>query len=441
MEFSERIYTILKQIPFLGNLTILVVFVYGLNEVITKATFDKINPLKSILGFLPTFKKYRLNIIKAQYYNTLNTKEFIEWRDSVLAKLYNVYPFTKLCNSFFPVVCFNAYENFAYPFIGLLNEEELNLNVQDYKLNLPIQKGYKIIVGDTVKRPLLKGYMLSSFKLNDNDHLISVSAHVGTYEQNIYSSHILEYELYKYYINKKHDIQHLTPEQILSYLPLRKLVHKNRSQKDILVNGDDRSSLLGVQALVMFKDHEDLKYKVFVIKRSDDVASKPGYYQFIPSGGFEIWQNDDNDDILKNNFSVRHAIFRELIEEVFGEEEFVDNKVGMPESNILNHPKVQFILNLIFKKQASFQFLGSCVDLVGLRHELSFILRIDDPEFSKLSFHPNHESKNIQIKSLSQVKNIVNEKLNQGSAGLLHLASKHHIFKEIARDEGIDFSN
>ena len=197
-----------------------------------------------------------------------------------------------------------------------------------------------------------------------------------------------------------------------------------------------RYSLIGVQMFILYKNHIDNKYNVLFIKRSQDVAAKPGFYQFIPSGGFEIFENDDaivdlevRPRVLRNNFSLQKALFREFVEEVFGKQEFVHNFNGVPVDSIMGNQYVLEILDMLGKKEAFFEFLGSTIDLVGLRHEFSFILRIDNINFSKHTFEPNHESANVDNCKLEEIEFSINrDKLNQGSAGLLYLAKKNHLF-------------
>jgi hypothetical protein len=122
------------------------------------------------------------------------------------------------------------------------------------------------------------------------------------------------------------------------------------------------------------------------------------------------------------------------MEEAFGEEEFIHNEKGVPEENILNHPKVTSLIEMIHNREAFFEFLGSTVDLVTLRHELSFILRVDYVAFSKHQFKPNHESRNVQLYPINEVdKKLSADKklLNQGSAGLLYLVKQNHLYKQI----------
>ncbi|MGP1489283.1 MAG: hypothetical protein ACTTIX_08745 [Peptoanaerobacter stomatis] len=81
------------------------------------------------------------------------------------------------------------------------------------------------------------------------------------------------------------------------------------------------------------------------------------------------------------------------------------------------------------------QLLGSTMSLVGLRHELSFILVIDDKKLGA-SLIGNYESKNainrININILENRDFWIDDdldKLNCTSAGLFQLARKSELYK------------
>lgn len=432
MESLKDMYNTVRDIPFVGQLIGVFILLIAVNELIEKYTVEKINPLKLLINLVPRlFQKNKKNSIK-NYYNTLETTEYKDWTNQVLKKLYDEYPLAEALGAEFTAVCFKSASRAVYPFRTLCDEEELDTQIDKIELNKPIQLEYKKIVGENIKRPKLKGYMLKKFELNSSGELVKFYAKAGTYEQNIYTSHILEYELYKTFKKGLKGIDQMSAEEILNYMPLRKEIHRHSTQTEILTTGRKRSSLLGVQMLILFWHQEDQEYKILFIKRSKTVAAKPGYYQFIPSGGFEIFENNDNDQILRNNFSIIKALFREFVEEVFGEEEFIHNDKGVPVENITNHDKVQAIIKMIKAETAHMEFLGSVIDLVGLRHELSFLLRIDDPSFSQNIFKQSEESCDTHMSSLKKMKNIIKvDKLNQGSAGLYALASKHPLWIEV----------
>ena len=95
------------------------------------------------------------------------------------------------------------------------------------------------------------------------------------------------------------------------------------------------------------------------------------------------------------------------------------------------------------KKSAHLEFMGTSMNLVGLRQELSFILRIDDASFASYLVG-NYESRSavhlVDIKELEQGKFWVRDEkdndlkmLNCTSAGLFELARKSELYQEALR--------
>lgn len=314
--------------------------------------------------------------------------------------------------------------------------------ITDKILQYIIYIRYKSIVKKNIRYPFLPGYMLKKYELDNNNRIKHIYVRLGSYYQNIYTSHILEYELY--YAYKKTINQPIDLDIIWKYLPYRRQIHANSNNFNVLYSGINRYSLLGVQMFVTFYDHNQKEYVTLLLKRSQNVAAKPGYYQFIPSGGFELYEKEKtyNVSVIEENFSFRKVVFREYLEEVFGLDEFKGiNLLQNDETTykILNHPEVLYLLELIDKQEAFMELLGSAVDLVGLRHELSFILRIDNEGFSKKTFTPNDEfdknktkTRNIRVK-LSELEVLLQNEhnINPTSAALYALAKGSKLYKEL----------
>ncbi|MGP1489281.1 MAG: hypothetical protein ACTTIX_08735 [Peptoanaerobacter stomatis] len=151
-----------------------------------------------------------------------------------------------------------------------------------------IKKYYRIIE-QTIKYPKRLGYMLDKIEFYKNNNQVEwyLDSYVGNYENNLKTSHVLEYELYKLYIKDKKNhlnIKKKCIKDILEELPIRRYIHNNfENEYDVLTLGNNRSSLLGVQIFVMIKNHNE-EYDALRIRRSENVATKPGFLQFIPSG-------------------------------------------------------------------------------------------------------------------------------------------------------------
>ncbi len=383
MDDIEDIRKWLSQIPIIGKVIGIIIVFYGLNEKFKILTFEKFDPLKKVLEYANKIKDKRLAHKRENYINALCTDHYLEWQTTLLEKIYDNNCLPVILNWKYPIAIFECKQNCVYPFNNILDYENLNLSRIEFLLDNKNQKEYKKMLGSTIKRGEIIGYMLDRLNLDDEENIISISARIGTYEQNIYTSHILEFELYKLYFKQNVDITKLNKLEILNLLPCRKKIHNDNSQLEIISTGANRNSLLGVQMFVMYKNHLTDQYDVLIFQRSNKVAAKANFFQFIPSGGFEVFHKHSDINTINKNFSLTLALFRELLEEAFGMDEYIENKENGDEYNILKEAVIHELIALIKEKKAFFEFLGSVNDLVCLRHLLSFVIRIDDVTFSK----------------------------------------------------------
>ena len=366
---------------------------------------------------------------KKKFEQTMQDPKFIKFQTEVLMSFYGQDFFTYVFGNKYPVYCIGG--NVNYPFKELCIEKFSKENNIQFQKNKYYKK-YKKVIEANIKRPKMQGFMLDRFLLDVEGKIVGMKTWVGTYDENVYTSHILEYELYEEYLKCK-----IKPEtSCLKNLTLRNEIHNNLEIEEVLVSGCNRAALLGVQLLIVFKSKIDGRYQVLTIKRSEDVAAKPGFYQFVPSGGFEVFENSDehSEHELRENYNILWAIYREYMEElVLGKEN--DYEYGQGGETIAKIEKEKMILQIkeyIENKTAHFEFLGSVVDLCGLRNELSFVLRIDDVSFGDLTFKSNNESIKINRFFIDEIQNSLDvEKINPSSAALWYLFTQNHLYKEI----------
>jgi hypothetical protein len=207
-----------------------------------------------------------------------------------------------------------------------------------------------------------------------------------------------------------------------------------------MIKGNNRHSLLSVQMIIVAYSKKRGKYCTLIFKRSNKVALKPNYYHIVPAGGYEIFEQEDTTHgyIIRQNFDIELALFRELIEEIFNGKDFEGNTTGETNDIIYKHPDVIDIINMLEKKTAYLQFLGNVTDLMTLRQELSFLLLVDDPEFLEKNFKPNFEGKDLQIVPLEDLHEFLNgELLYPSSSGLLDLMKNSNLIKERGLDKHI----
>ena len=360
---------------------------------------------------------------------TVSSKEFIDFSAQLMKDYYGEEYFTEVFGKKFPV--YSTEGNAAYPFDSLCERgfsEDKEIPFEKQKN----YKKYKKLVGKHIRRPKMQGFMLDKFILDSNQKITGMDTWVGTYDENVYTSHILEYEVYTEFLKYRK-----TGKYNINDLAMRNKIHKNHDKKDVLLSGCNRASLLGVQLLIVFKDKKTGRYQVLTIKRSEDVSAKPGFYQFVPSGGFEVYENSDEHDIheLKQNYNVLWAIYREYLEELLlgKENDYEYGQGGETIEKIEKEENIRKITEMIECGTAHFEFLGSVVDLCGLRNELSFVLRIDDPDYSDNIFKSNNESKKINRIFIDDIQSEIDvNKLNPPSAALWGLFTRSELYSEIA---------
>lgn len=488
-----------KQFPQFASAVTGIIFIVFLILQISD-DFDKI--LKFI-SRLFDFRKYIDKLIykkKREHYNkVLSDHNFLRWQNEIMKIIYD--PLIRAKNEelkkygasigITKIALENGkkyeYESISlrmptvsYPFSGICPKKELktaaNLEKDsiakiDESINGRIistfsrsVKQYYAIVRATIRYPRRLGYMLDEIQFDKGEPSWHLSTYSSVYEHNVKTSHILEYELYNLYKKVEHkkewmpeNLKNLGRDNILAELPIRSHIHdqfkREGNESNILTSGKHRASLLGVQAFVMIKNRSG-SYDALRIRRSENVSAKPGFLQFIPSGGFEAMNDCMDFDSQWDNYSVTKAIFRELLEECFGMDEDDKHASGnnVSPDKIYSNDNIRRLIQMLENTKegepnAEMALLGTSMNLVGLRQELSFILRIDDPTFSG-KLISNYESRSaihlVDIRHLEEYGFWVRSKkendlenLNCTSAGLFELARENHIYKEALGKTGL----
>ena len=404
----------------------------------------------------PDYIKWQMNVLEKIYHPLINRKKTQGWDINItelqIGELKQKYE----------AITLNM-EKVSFPFSGICNKQELetrqDISACKYpeitKKHIRFVKRYYRLVKSTIRYPKRLGYMLGEIHCKKETGNWGITAYSGTYEHNIKTSHVLEYELYKLYKknkSKKNNISEAKREEILKKLPIRNAIHEKFKEEgdesDILISGKYRESLLSVQMFVLVRNYSN-SYDVLRIRRSANVSAKANYLQFIPSGGLEA-MNDCNDfDSQWDNYSLCKVIFRELLEECFGIDEDEKKMTGnnVSPDRIYHNEHIQKLLAMLQgdteNRQAYMELMGTTMSLVGLRQEFSFILRVDDASFSK-ELVANYESgsaihlvgiENLEKQSFwerNKEKDKVNDLivLNCTSAGLFELARKNNLYKE-----------
>lgn len=418
--------------PVLGGVLVFILTLLMVNKIcITTLNY---NFLKQCFEFIRGGRKeQRYDKERKLFHTTASTKDFTDWQNKILEKIYEDVELVHLFGQNHMTVTHKSALNLQYPFQK--NFKEITTlhksKVQDSILD-KFQKRYYRIMSANIKKPKLIGFELEEYQLNNNDEILGFTANICQYQQTVTTSHILEYELYCAY-KKNKTLVNKTKDEILSALKYRKKIHQGQSNKEVILQGANRHSLLSVQMMMVCFDEKSDTYKVLIFKRSDKVALKPNYWHIIPAGGFEIFEKEDtvNEYIIEQNFDVELALFRELIEEVFNGKDFESNETGEANNIIHKHPDIMYIEELLKNKEAHLEFLGNVTDLMTLRQELSFLLIIDNPDFLKRKFKINFEGMDLQLLNVNELSRMFKaELLYPSSAGLLNLAKETKLMKD-----------
>lgn len=407
--------------------------------------------------------------INTDFDKIIQDRSFKLFRQTVLKRYYTEDCFTEVNGRTFPAFCFKSAKADPqktdiekYDYLLLTNDKNLGIGFNE-KEHQNYKKRYYASYSQIVKKRVLAGdrpgFMLDRLKCDKDGNIESVQVYLGTYAENVYTSHVLEYELYRAY--KKFNGKNVKDywDKILEFMKTRNEIDKsirsdkrlNASEKikEFLKSGEGRHSLLSVQMLVLMKT-ENGKYKLFLTKRSRKMAIAPGYYQLVPSGGFEIFSDCSQGysaKNIRNNLSVGCAVFKEFLEEIFRDKNYKVEDESDVNAALKEDPRIETINNMLAEKKdmekkgiqdnnkgARFEFLGSVVDLTVLRHELSFALIIDDPNYWE-NFKENkmalkHFIEDVYLDNFEKKENIWNN-LHWSSAAMWKLFTESDLYKKL----------
>ena len=155
--------------------------------------------------------------------------------------------------------------------------------------------------------------------------------------------------------------------------PSRATYHRHLAAAESLCSGAKRSAAIGIGALTVFNDGGT--YKALLARRSQKTAFDSGMFHVLPAmmfGPTTIGFDDPRE------FSARHQILREFLEELF----------DMPEQReperwdfFYQHPALLRLLALLAAGKAALYATGVILNLLTLRPEISTLLLIHDPDW------------------------------------------------------------
>lgn len=331
--------------------------------------------LVSIIVLTPIRKK-----IKEKYDHTvLRDKDYYDWHNAVLKELYPNSEFVKINGITYPCTIM-PYATVDIHGMESENEQSRSCwrNLCDELKILWLKMKYTFLLGFSVREPELPGYGFSSY--DKNCRVIRYKK--GHYFKNVMTSNILEYELYRAYLKEKKNGKD-NAKNILDRLPLRKKIHSLLPEESDgyvypMYSGNGRFSLMSVQLIIFYKSVKDNCYKFLVRERSKkDVASKNGFFQFIPAGGYELSENSKSktdEEKYKEGIDPETVCKKEFLEELFNFTAFQ----GLYRSESSLAMKDLIDSNPYIKYTKDLKPIGISFDFETLRHNLSYALIIDD---------------------------------------------------------------
>ncbi len=372
-----------------------------------------------------------------EYNQGITDPSFLEWELKTLKGIYHDIHFVNVFGQEFPAYAVPGSPNVAYPFDSLTNNGKL------YPIGEKIKyreskwfNDFNKIVGPHIRFPELYGFTSCGFGFDENGCIENICTIPRTYNETAYTSNILHYELWRVY-------REIGSHRFatLDDLPMRKAVHGNRTNREVIFSGCNRSALNDVTIAVIDINGRTREYDIASAVRSENVAIQPGYFSFIPSGGFELYELEENQnfDVIKANYSVIGALFREYLEELFGDENF-SRPTGNDDLNRLyRNQKIKNLCSGIENSTYKFEFLGVDFDLTSLRQTLAFVLRIDDKNFFyENEIRRNSESKYIRFQPLKSLETFIksdNISVTPETAATYALLKRHRLYSEIADNE------
>jgi len=155
--------------------------------------------------------------------------------------------------------------------------------------------------------------------------------------------------------------------------PSRATYHRHVEPQEAILRGVRRSAAIGIGTLTVFNDAGT--YKAILAKRSNKTAFDSGMYHVLPA---MMFQPTTADFTHPQEWSIKHQVMREVLEEMFDMPEQLDPDAW---DFFYEHPALVYLQELMASGKAQLYVTGIVFNLLTLRPEISTLLLIRDPEW------------------------------------------------------------
>ena len=228
------------------------------------------------------------------------------------------------------------------------------------------------------KRKLFNGttFVLENADLSSQN--LTINCGLGQYYDAIMTCDSLDAELIKACIKRIPS----SLNELLDLCPKRREFCKRCD--DPAFSGDGRSAAIGISTLIAYQ--LDSQYLAFIRARSLKVATHPGRHHVIPSGMLTA-ETDDH----RNEFSIRHSLYREYQEELF-EDRDLERPAGQLNYNwFYEKQQLEYLRELLSDGRATLYISGYSIDLTNYRPEILLLLIVNEKGWAKQRISPNFE--------------------------------------------------
>lgn len=224
---------------------------------------------------------------------------------------------------------------------------------------------------------LWNGETFRMLKLETKNEL-KIHCGLGRYFTALDTCDSLEWELLIAFSEKYFRIQENT--KFAKELKLRGLINQHS-----VIDPSERSAAIGISTMILFRHKNG--FKTIVWERSNAVGPHHDLVHVIPSFMFGPEHQE-----YDNEFSIKHNVYREYLEEVFDFKEV--NKAGriMAWDHFYSNPDLKYLISLEKSNKAKIYLTGVAINLLNLRPEICTLLLIDADEW-----YENHKGGNSDL--------------------------------------------